>query len=130
MHVFVNRVEEAGRRVTFRCRAGHGNAVARWMGDPLPPQGTDAFIELTLPAPVTEWVPASPTASQDMAIGPAGVVVTGEVLGVGGPGDPVVELRVGTDVLLVEVARGGDGPEPGRRISFVSPLIEAYPYEL
>ncbi|MFJ3976078.1 hypothetical protein [Streptomyces sp. NPDC090021] len=116
--------------MTFRCRAGHGNAVTRWMGGPLPPQGTDAFVELTVPAPVTEWVPASPTASQDMAIGPDGVVVTGEVLGVGGPGDPVVELRVGTDVVLVEVACGGDGPEPGRRISFVSSRIEAYPYEL
>ncbi|MFC9581363.1 hypothetical protein ACFVJ8_00655 [Streptomyces yangpuensis] len=130
MHVFVNRVDQEGRRVVFRCKAGHGYAVARWMGDALPPQGTDAFVELTVPAPVTEWVPASPTAAQDLAIGPAGVVVTGEVLGVGGPGDPVVELRVGTGVVLVEVVCDGAGLEPGRRISFVSPLIEAHPYEL
>lgn len=126
----MNRVVEDGR-VAFRCTHGHGSAVAHWMGDRLPAPGTDAFVELAVPDPLAEWGPASPTVAYDLQLGPAGVVVTGEVLGVGGPGDPVVELRVGTDVVLVEVARhGGAGMKIGRRISFAPPRLEVYPYAL
>ncbi|MEU4355955.1 hypothetical protein [Streptomyces virginiae] len=129
MRVFVNRVVEDGR-VAFRCTDGHGSAVAHWMGDRLPAPGTDAFVELTVPGPLTEWGPAPPTAACDLQLGPAGVVVTGEVLRVGGHGDPVVVLRVGSDVLLVEVTCRGAGLRIGRRISFVPPRLEVYPYGL
>uniref|UniRef100_A0AAU2JPE2 Uncharacterized protein n=1 Tax=Streptomyces sp. NBC_00049 TaxID=2903617 RepID=A0AAU2JPE2_9ACTN len=130
MHVFVNRVGEAQRVVVFRCKAGHGASVARWMGDPLPAQGTDAFVELTVPHPVTEWSPASPTAGRAMEVTADGLVVRGEVLAIGGPEDPVVELRVGTDVVLVEIGDGRDALEVGGRISFKSLILEVHSYDL
>ncbi|KOU79202.1 hypothetical protein MRQ86_13260 [Streptomyces sp. MMS21 TC-5] len=135
MRVFVDRVAEDGR-VAFRCTDGHGSAVAHWMGDRLPAPGTDTFVELTLPGPLTEWGPALPPAVSGLEIGPvgpvapAGVLVTGEVLGVGGPGDPVVELSIGTDVVLVEVTGEESGLEIGGRISFGPARLEVYPYGL
>lgn len=145
VHVHVNPVDPEGRVVAFRCKAGHGVAVARWMGDQLPAQGADAFVELSVPDALTEWRPASPTSRYDMELGPDGTILTGEVLRVGEPGDPVVALRVGTDVVLVEVevegefeveGKGGAGSredawETGRRVSFaVRPVLEVYPYSL
>ncbi|MFD9105704.1 hypothetical protein ACFVZN_32135 [Streptomyces virginiae] len=127
MRVFVDG------RVAFRCADGHGSAVAHWMGDRLPAPGTDTLVELTLPGPLTGWGPALPSAVSGLEIGPvapAGVLVTGEVLGVGRPGDPVVELRIGTDVVLVEVTGGESGLEIGRRISFGPARLEVYPYGL
>ncbi|MGJ0155360.1 hypothetical protein ACR3S4_18690 [Streptomyces sp. CH8.1] len=63
MRVFVDG------RVAFRCTDGHGSAVAHWMGDRLPAPGTDTFVELTLPGPLTEWGPALPPAVSGPEIG-------------------------------------------------------------
>ncbi|MFE2171255.1 hypothetical protein ACFXB3_40255 [Streptomyces sp. NPDC059447] len=130
MDVFVNRVGEEQRVVAFRCEAGHGVAVARWMGDELPQQGTRAFVELTVAEPVSDWRPAEPAAGRALAVEPDGIAVTGEVLAIGGPEDPVVDLRVGTDVVLVEIGCRKDELRVGRHISFVTRTLEAYPYSL
>ncbi|MFD8638065.1 hypothetical protein [Streptomyces sp. NPDC059533] len=130
MDVFVNRVGEERRVVAFRCNAGHGAAVARWMGDELPEQGTQAFVELTVAEPISDWRPVEPTAGRALAVEPDGIAVTGEVLAIGGPGDPVVDLRVGTDVVLIEVGCGKDELRAGGHISFVTFALEAYPYSL
>ncbi|MFJ8015095.1 hypothetical protein [Streptomyces sp. NPDC096339] len=130
MDIFVNRVGEERRVVAFRCNAGHGGAVARWMGDELPEQGSRAFVELTVAEPVSDWGPVEPAVGRALAHGPDGIAVTGEVLAIGGPGDPIVDLRVGTDVVLVEISCHKDLLRVGQRISFVTLALEAYPYSL
>nr|WSX77837.1 hypothetical protein OH826_30755 [Streptomyces sp. NBC_00899] len=44
--------------------------------------------------------------------------------------DGVVALRVGSDVLLLELAEGSLTPEPGQAVFLSVPRIELYPYEL
>ncbi|MGW6707675.1 hypothetical protein ACWGDE_22680 [Streptomyces sp. NPDC054956] len=130
MRIFVNRVVEEKRVVVFRCEAGHGVGLARWMSSHLPEQGTTAFVELTIPHPVVEWRPVAPTVRYDMEVYTYGIVVRGEVLSVGGPDDPVVALRVGTDVVMIEVESHRETLQVGQRIAFISRALEVYPYDV
>ncbi|MFF4013091.1 hypothetical protein [Streptomyces sp. NPDC001717] len=130
MDIFVNRVGEEQRVVAFRCNAGHGGAVARWMGKKLPEQGTRAVVELTVDEVVSDWRPVEPTAGRALAVEHDGIAVTGEVLAIGGQEDPVVDLKVGTDVVLVEIGRRKDELRIGMHVSFVTFALEVYPYAL
>ncbi|MEV7526426.1 hypothetical protein [Streptomyces sp. NPDC091371] len=129
MRIFVNRVGEERRGVAFRCDAGVG--MARWMGSELPIQGSTAYVELNVPDPVVEWQRVAPTVRYDIDVDEDGCLwIRGEVLTVGGPGDPVVTLRVGTDVVMIEVGTGRETLVVGERIAFTTLALEVYPYDV
>ncbi|MFC0556126.1 hypothetical protein ACFFHJ_35000 [Planotetraspora thailandica] len=114
--------------VSFRCEIG--TATGRWKGSTPANEGF-YDVEFEIPEEVQEWEEPAPGVPAISEIG-EDVRVTGEVLGVGEEDDHVVELRTGTDILLIEI------PDAGRRarlkphdvISFRSPEIWLYPYQL
>ncbi|MFC8965476.1 hypothetical protein [Streptomyces sp. NPDC057094] len=115
------------RIVYFTCAVG--SSFARWMGSG--PVGVGQFhVEIEIPEEVAEWsVDASRQASVS-TVDEVDVLVTGEVVRLGEDGDPVVEVRLGTDILLVEMARTQRELVVNEFISFRVTEIQLYPYEV
>lgn len=89
-------------------------------------------VEIEVPEEVTGWVPATSgvtSLTDSVGTGP-GILITGEVVRVGGSDDPVVEIRVGSDIVLTEILdRRSEVPVTGT-ISFRVSEILLYPYDL
>jgi hypothetical protein len=87
-------------------------------------------VELDVPEEVEEWAPATSRATAISGAAEAGaeVHITCEVLGVADDG--VVEVRVGTGVLLVEIPNGRHDLPLGGLISFRAAEIQLHPYNL
>jgi hypothetical protein len=99
---------------------------------PAPAQGGGCDVEFEILEEIGEWRTstlgyASISGSVDTE---AGIFITGEVLNIGDGDDPVVELKVGSGILLVEILNRKS--ELARRsfISFQSSDIQLYPYDL
>lgn len=115
--------------VSFRCESGA--AVGQWMGSDPPAAGT-FDVEIEVPEEAAEWAAVSSGAtSMSRVVGnyPA-ALITGEVVRFGDGEDPVVEVRVGPDVLLVEITNQRSGLPLGGFISFQVSNIQLYPYDL
>lgn len=115
--------------VCFRCEAGV--ASGRWMGSN-PAEVGQFDVEIEVPGEVAEWTAApSGVASLSEASGAESVtIITGEVVRFDDGDDSVVEIRVGSDILLIEIPnRRSDLPLKGL-ISFRVPNIQLYPYDL
>jgi hypothetical protein len=99
---------------------------------PTPAQGGGYHVEFEIPEDIEEWrTVASDRASISGSVDTeAGISITGEVGNIGDGDDPVVELKVGSGILLVEILNRKS--ELARRgfISFRSPDIQLYPYDL
>ncbi|MFC1416548.1 hypothetical protein [Streptacidiphilus cavernicola] len=87
-------------------------------------------MEIDVPEEVTDWTVAPP--SPGSIEGPEGgtVTVTGTVIGVGEEDDPVVELRVGDGILLVETDDSRRALAPGGSVAFRTSRILLHPYDL
>lgn len=97
------------------------------------PADTGQFdVEIEVPEEVTEWVTApSSTASLSKVAGTDLVtLVTGEVVKFNDDDDPVVGIRVGSDIILIEIPNlRSELPIKGF-ISFQVPELQLYPYDL
>ena len=113
--------------VFFRCESG--SASARWMGPGEVREGR-FDVEIDVQEEIEEWVNATSRATAISGAAEAGaeVRITGEVLKVSD--DAVVEVQVGTAVLLVEIPNGRHDLARGDRISFQVREIQLYPYDL
>ncbi|MFI7535491.1 hypothetical protein [Streptosporangium sp. NPDC049376] len=115
--------------VQFRCESG--TASGRWMGKrPAKPGHFD--IEIEVPEEVTEWTFASSdTTSLSEATGAGtATIIAGSVIRFDDGDDSIVEIRVGKDILLIEITnRRSELPVEGQ-ISFCAPEIQLYPYDL
>ncbi|MFJ1751687.1 hypothetical protein [Kitasatospora sp. NPDC088134] len=113
--------------VSFSCPAGR--AVGRWMGRE--PARTGCHdVEFDLPGEVRDLGPAAPGRASLVAED-GGVVVTGTVVALGGDADdPVVTIRVGTALILLELPFPRAPLAVGDGRSFHSPVLELHPYLL
>lgn len=115
--------------VYFRCESGA--ASGRWMGSN-PAEMGQFDIEIEVPEEVAEWaaVPWGVTSLSEAAGAESAALITGEVVRFDDGDDSVVEIRVGADILLIEIPnRRSELPVEGL-ISFRVPEIQLYPYEL
>jgi len=114
--------------VAFRC--DFGSALGRWMGGVPVRLGTSS-VEFDIVDEVSEWVEidaGSTALSGRLELG-SGVRFECEVLRVGEGEDSVVEVRLGPDVLLVEIlSRKSDLPVGGL-VSFWVAEVRLYPYD-
>lgn len=113
--------------VSFRC--AYGAALARWMGADPARQGT-FDVEIEVPEAVAEWVPVASGSVSLEGLEHFWVRITGEVVGVGEGDDPVVEIRVGSDVLLIEIPDRRPELHAAHLVSFRAAEVQLYPYDL
>lgn len=130
MRVEVLQVVDHSRGiVSFRCESGV--ASGRWMGSS--PAAVGQFdVEIEVPEEVAEWVAApSGSASLSEVVGAESVtLITGEVVKSGDDDDSVVEMRVGSDILLIEISNRRSELPVGGFISLQVPEVQLYPYDL
>lgn len=89
-------------------------------------------VEIEVPEEITEWteVPSGVTSLSENLDVETAVFITGEVVRFDDGDDSVVEIRVGSDILLIEIPnRRSELPSEGL-ISFRAPEIQLYPYDL
>ncbi|MBV6700200.1 hypothetical protein [Kitasatospora aureofaciens] len=131
MRVEITRVLDATTaRVAFRCAVGQ--ASGHWAGRaPAAPGEFD--VELEIPEEIADWTvlgaPAAGSIVGDIS-GQAGVSITATVGGVGEGDDTVVELRLGSDILLVEAPARRWEVSPGEVVALHVPSVRLYPYDL
>ncbi|MFJ2092138.1 hypothetical protein ACIOEW_23135 [Streptomyces sp. NPDC087901] len=115
--------------VRFECDSG--TASGRWMG--LGPAELGQFdVEIEVPEEVAEWtaVPSGDTSiSGGVGRGHAANMVC-RVLGFDEGDDSVVGVRVGLDIILIEILNRRSEIPLGGLISFRTPEIQIYPYDL
>ncbi|MEV4559845.1 hypothetical protein AB0K51_23000 [Kitasatospora sp. NPDC049285] len=120
-------VDPAQGTVAFSCAVGE--AVGRWRGEDAARIGS-YDVELEIPEAVDRWAPHAPGPGSLSGVGPQDLAVTGVVVAVGEDDDPVLSLRVGTDILLVELAAPVSWPAIGETIALRARTLELYPYQL
>jgi hypothetical protein len=89
-------------------------------------------VEIEVPEEVVEWRTAT---SADTAISgsfesDSNVRIDCEVMSFDAGDDSVVQVRLGSDVLLVEVVSRRSDLSVGDLISFTVPEVQLYPYDL
>ncbi|WP_172383455.1 hypothetical protein [Streptomyces sp. MNP-20] len=89
-------------------------------------------VEIEVPGDVTEWVsvPSGVASLSEVAGAESVTLITGKVVKSGDGDDSVVELRVGSDILLVEIPNQRAELPVGGFISFQVPEVQLYPYDL
>ena len=115
-------------QVAFRCAVGTATGV--WRGE-TPAVPGPADVEFDIPAEDPEFVvlrPPAPAAVHGAADG--AVTITGTVIGIGAEGDPVLEVRVDSDIVLVEVTDRRRDLAVGDGIELRVPVLQLYPYQL
>lgn len=119
-------VEEG--RVVFRSELGQ--APGYWAG-PNPARLGEFDVELEIPEVIDRWaVLETPSPGSIEGDGEVGVSITGRVVTVGEGDDPVVGIRVGSDVVLVEAPDRKGEIIPGDVVSLAVSRILIYPYRL
>jgi hypothetical protein len=115
--------------VSFRCESGTANGF--WKGS-RSAEVAEFDVEIEVPEEVAEWVPSASgsTSLSGITEDAFAVLVTGEVVACGSDDDPVVELRVGAGVILAEITDRRSELSVGDLISFRTPEIHLYPYDV
>ncbi|MFE0461616.1 hypothetical protein ACFW1A_20430 [Kitasatospora sp. NPDC058965] len=131
MRVEVTRILDASEGlVSFRCALGH--ATARWAGS-TPLQLGEFDVEFDIPEEITRWIvltdPAPGSIAGDVEE-ETGVSLTGTVVDVGEGDDPVVSIRLGSDIVMIEAPDRKWDVTPGDGVSMQVPVIRMYPYFL
>ncbi|MEU8516141.1 hypothetical protein AB0C76_31870 [Kitasatospora sp. NPDC048722] len=117
-----------GGRVDFRC--GLGRAYGQWAGPTLPGPGQLLDVELDVEEPIAAWARAIAGPGAITGTPASGAVLTGTVLGAGDADDPVVDLRLGDDIVLLEPPVDGWDVSPGDVVAVRVASLRLYPYEL
>ncbi|MEU7576716.1 hypothetical protein AB0B50_03835 [Streptomyces sp. NPDC041068] len=119
---------DAERR-EVRFRSDLGDAWGVWQADVVPSEGP-FDVEIDIPEEITTWLPSDGDA--DMLNGDPSrrqaVTVHGTVQTV--DEDSMTSLRVGRDIMLIEMSNETVPPQPGSTIRFDTPEIHLYPYQL
>ncbi|MFE5019272.1 hypothetical protein [Streptomyces sp. NPDC056690] len=135
LDVLDDKTGEHGPDIVFSTPAGR--AWARWLGSEVPRAGDAVDIEIDVPDDIENWALAeAPDALLGDAPG-APVRLRGVVVGVDAD-DPVVAVRIDTDIVLVEFTptdHPGDRTDPakpsaGDHIEFTTARIDVYPYSV
>ncbi|MGW5280017.1 hypothetical protein ACWERI_11215 [Streptomyces collinus] len=113
-----------------------GLAWARWCGLEMPEVGDFADVEVDIPDEITSWAVADGPALVVSGAPGAPVRIRGSVEAA--DEDSVMAVRVGADMLLVEVAGSAASllpghagkPRVGDSIEFTTPRIEVHPYSI
>ncbi|MEU3877232.1 MULTISPECIES: hypothetical protein [Streptomyces] len=88
-------------------------------------------VEIEVPGEVEEWVAIpSGVASLSAATEDLVALIVGEVVRREDGDDPVVEVRVGSDILLIEIPNRRSELSVKEFISFRVPELQLYPYDL
>ncbi|MEU6990643.1 hypothetical protein ABZ953_08310 [Streptomyces sp. NPDC046465] len=128
MRIEVLEILDAERR-EVRFRSELGDAWGVWQADDVPSEG-QFDVEIDINEEISTWL--SDEGDTDRLDGDAShrqaVRVRGTVQTV--DEDSVTSLRVGRDILLVEMANEAVPPQPGSTITFDTPEIHLYPYQL
>lgn len=126
---------EHGPDIVFSAPAGR--AWARWLGSEVPRAGDAVDVEIDVPDDIENWALANaPDALLADAPGDP-VRLRGVVAGVDAD-DPVVAVRIDTDIILVEFTptdHPGQRTDPARpsagdHIEFTTARIDVYPYSV
>ncbi|MBL0803242.1 hypothetical protein AAG656_06350 [Streptomyces albidoflavus] len=124
------------RLVVFRegfrvCAHPEFFASGRWTGSN-PAEVGCSDVEIEVPECVTGWTAGSAgVAPLSQAGADSGTLITGRVVGFGDGDDAVVEVRVGSDILLLEIPnRRSELPAVEGWISFRASQIQLYPHDL
>lgn len=130
MKVDVLRILDPSQDVVFfSCESG--SAPGRWMGGK--PVGSGEFnVEIEIPEEVAEWTAASSGRTVISRVSESGsdVRIECEVVRFDDKADSVVEVRLGSDILLVEILSRRSELSVGALISFQVPEIQLYPYDI
>ena len=130
MRVEILQVLDPSRGIVrFKCE--YGDVSGRWRGSK--PAGLGKFdVEIDVPEEVEEWDAASSEATPLSEIPGAehAVLIVGSVVRFDNGDDSVVEIRVGSDVLLVEIENRRSQLLVDGFISFHVSEIQLYPYDL
>lgn len=86
-------------------------------------------VEIDVPDEVSAWTEVS-SAVTSLSEVDTEILVAGEIAQVGEGDDPVVTIRLGTDLLLVEIPGVKPVPPLAGLLSFQVPEIRLYPYPL
>lgn len=128
MRIEVLEILDAERR-EVRFRSDLGDAWGVWQADAVPSEG-QFDVEIDIPEEITTWLPSDGDA--DMLNGDPSrrqaVTVRGTVQTV--DEDSMTSLRVGRDIVLIEMANETVPPQPGSTVTFDTPEIHLYPYQL
>ncbi|MEU6990637.1 hypothetical protein ABZ953_08280 [Streptomyces sp. NPDC046465] len=128
MRIEVLEILDAERR-EVRFRSELGDAWGVWQADVVPSEG-QFDVEVDIPEEISTWLPGEGDAdrldgdpSRRQAVTVRGTVQTVDE-------DSVTSLRVGRDIVLIEMANETVPPQPGSTITFETPEIHLYPYQL
>jgi hypothetical protein len=131
MRIEITRVLDApAGQVAFRCALGQASGC--WTGL-APAQPGEFDVELEIPEEITDWtVLDTPSLGSILGgvEGESGVSITGTVVDIGEGDDPVVGVRLGSDIVLIEAPDRKWEIEPGNVVSLNVPIIRLYPYDL
>ncbi len=114
--------------VRFKCESGI--ASGRWMGSN-PAEVGQFDVEIEVPEDVADWT-ADPSGATSLSEAGAesATLITGQVVRFDDGDDSVVEIRVGSDILLIEIPNRRSELTVEGFISFRAPEIQLYPYDL
>jgi hypothetical protein len=115
--------------MSFRCKLGV--ASGQWMG--VKPVQVGAFdVEIEIPEEISEWRFSTSGVAEISGEGEVEgqVLIAGEVVNIGEGSDPVVDIRVCSDIMMIEILNRKFELTKGDFISFRSSNIQLYPYDL
>lgn len=118
------------QRVLFHSDVG--TAAGIWAGPESAKPGA-AHVEFDIPDEVSHWTlidDASSTSIEDGIEPDSGVEIVATVVQVGDGEDPVVSIRIGTDIVMIEMPESRSGLAPGATIRFTTPEVRLSPYDL
>lgn len=105
-----------------------GRAHGKWKGDEIPRRGVQYRVEVEIPDGASvgrePLVPTGFLADDEQG----GTIISGTVESVAEDG--VVVLRIGPDIVLLELVEPALMPQPAQVMSLNVPEIALYPYEL
>lgn len=130
MRAEVRKILDPSRGVVFfSCESG--SAPGRWMGESPPRLGL-CYVEIEVPDEIEEWTVAASNATGLYGDSESGsdVRVECEVLRFDDSDDSVVEVRLGSDIVMIEILNRRSDLSVGALISCRVPEIQLYPYIL
>ena len=118
------------QRVLFRSDVG--TAAGIWAG-PEPAKTGAAHVELDIPDQVGDWTSIDDAVATSIEGGiesENGVQIVATVVHVGDGEDPVVSIRIGTDIVMIEMSASRSGLVAGSAIRFTTLEVRLFPSNL
>jgi hypothetical protein len=112
----------------FRCKYGLG--WGRWMGGELPKIGDVTHVEIDLSENILRWRESAAVDLLATTMRPMGdvIVIAGRVERISEDG--IIDLRLGTDLVLLETSDGFLDAREGGGIELEVSCLDLYPTEL